>query len=538
MIESLKNTSIKFRVLLTMAIIYLIALSVSTVFTTSQQKGQIIKIAESQARSTAYSYLDNLNTMMLTGTIANRDIIRDKMLLDPAISSLRLMRADEISKMFGPGFDRDQPIDDHDKKGVDGEEQLWVEKSDDGRVLSVIEPIYGTSNTRGTDCLQCHMVPENTVLGAVRVDYSLKQMDSEIDNAMWGSIAINSVVFIFGLFMMAGVVKHVVISPIDYLRKMIEGISADSDLTRRLDVNSEDEIGRVSKAFNAMLQMFQKTVGQISQASGQLAETAKNTSNIAEKTNVGVESQQAGTQKISTVMQELTGLVKDVASHTGSATERAKQVTTQTVESAGLMQQTVDSLGVLDSEINNAASTIEELEHASENINSILEVIRGISEQTNLLALNAAIEAARAGEQGRGFAVVADEVRTLAGRTEEATSEISEMMGVFKTDSRKAVQVMESGRKQANDSIEKATTTSDRLQEIHIAVSEISDMSNSIYQVAERQQGVADESTRNIDSIRDISAEVAQGALDTATASEQLTSLSNELNVLVSKFKI
>ncbi len=536
MFTNLQNTSIKFRVLLTMAIIYLVALSISTLFSSNRQKAQMLGIAEQQATQTAYNYLDNLNTMMLTGTIANRKIIRDKMLLEPEVTTLRLMRSDAVAQQFGPGFDDELPVDPQDKKGISGEQQLWVTNGENGRVLSVVEPVRATTNTRGSNCLQCHMVPENTVLGAVRVDYSLADMDRNVDHAMWVTIAINATIFVFGMFLMALVLKHVVNNPIEYLRNSIEKIRSDANLTRRIDVKSDDEIGSVSKAFNHMLEMFQHTVGQISQASQLLEETAKRTSQIAEQTNTGVEQQQAGTQEVTAIMQELTSLVNDVASHTVSATEKARHVNSQTVESSTLMQETIDSLNILDNEVNSASQTISELEQASENINTILDVIKGISEQTNLLALNAAIEAARAGEQGRGFAVVADEVRTLAGRTETATKEISEMMDIFKSDSRKSVAVMASGRKQAVDSIDKATLTSQRLRDINDAVTEISQMSESIAQVAERQRGVADESNRNMASINTISATVAEGALETERASEQLISLSNELRHLVNKF--
>lgn len=535
---NIKNLSIQFKILGPIALIYLTALAISTFFSASQQKDDMLKIAEHQAISTTNNYFDNINTMMLTGTIANRTIIREKMLQKPEIEALKLIRSDTLIETFGPGFPDESAEDERDHKALQGEPQQWVENSQEGRVLTVIQPFKATRNTRGSNCLQCHMVPEGTVLGAVRIKYSLSELDRSVDNAIWGSIAINAAIFTLGIILVATVLRHVVIKPVNALRNTMSDLREDSNLTRRLEISSNDELGQVSGAFNHMMEMFQQIISHISSATQDLEQASTNTASIAEQTRADVGRQESEAEQVSQVMLELTSLVSEIVNHTTSTVEKALEADQEANQGGSMMQETVSSLNTLVDEVEKAASTISELEQASANIGDILDAIKGISDQTNLLALNAAIEAARAGEHGRGFAVVADEVRTLAGRTEQSTQEISNLIETFRDDAQAAVKVMSSSCSLAHSSIEKTNIMNERLTVIRESINEITQMNSQISNIAEQQSHVAQESSRNIESINSIANQTAQGANETANAGEQITSLSHELRTLVNKFII
>jgi methyl-accepting chemotaxis protein len=228
---------------------------------------------------------------------------------------------------------------------------------------------------------------------------------------------------------------------------------------------------------------------------------------------------------------------QEVARNTAAAANAARQADSETQAGREVVNQAIDAIDHLAQEVVSAADVIHRLEAESGKIGTVLDVIRGIAEQTNLLALNAAIEAARAGEQGRGFAVVADEVRTLATRTQESTQEIQKMIERLQTGAKSAVQVMEQGRSKAQVSVQQAARAGTSLDTIATAVSAISDMNAQIASAAEEQGAVAEEINRNITNISQIANQTASGAEQTATASAELAKLAARLQTHVGRFK-
>ena len=326
------------------------------------------------------------------------------------------------------------------------------------------------------------------------------------------------------------------------LNKAVEAMydiaAGEGDLTQRLQIKGKDELNSLAKAFNQFAEKVHKTIQHVTGSTTQLATSAEEMSYITQQTNDGVQKQQREIEQVATAMNEMTSTVQEVARHATTAASSAQSADDEAKSGKTVVDQAIASINSLAHEIEQATSVISALEQDSESIGSVLDVIKDIAEQTNLLALNAAIEAARAGEQGRGFAVVADEVRTLASRTQESTQEIQAMIERLQQGAQNAVQVMETSRERSQQSVEQAALAGNSLETITKAVTEISDMNLQIASAAEEQSSVSEEINRNVTNINQVVQETADGAQQTKIASGELSVLSNELQDLVHQFKI
>ncbi len=326
--------------------------------------------------------------------------------------------------------------------------------------------------------------------------------------------------------------------PIMALTETIGTVERDADLTRQVDIRSCDELGMAASAFNSMVEKFRLGMQRVMDSAAQLSTTAEQTSVITTQTDQAIQSQLSETTQLATAMNQMSATVREVAANTHATSKAASDAHRETQAGHQAMEETKEQIGQLAADVDNAAGVIHRLELDSEQIGTVLDVIKGIAEQTNLLALNAAIEAARAGEQGRGFAVVADEVRTLASRTQHSTEEINQMIETLQAGSKQAVQVMEQSRNKARVATEQVTRTSESLQVISAAIERINDMSSQIASAAEEQSAVAEEINHNVVQINDMTEQTATGSRQTSEAGNELSRLASELQSLVSRFRV
>jgi len=329
-----------------------------------------------------------------------------------------------------------------------------------------------------------------------------------------------------------------ILLPLNSTSKALVNLSeGEGDLTQTLSTSGKDEVTILVTAFNNFVRKIKDTVVKVEEVGKNVNISSRELSEITDTNKQQLESQHMETVQVSTAVNQMSATVLDIAANAEKAALAAKQADDEAQEGMLAMQDTTKAIQVLASNVSSATSVISQLETESQSIGSVIEVIKSIAEQTNLLALNAAIEAARAGEQGRGFAVVADEVRVLASRTQEATEEINKIIGKLQNQSVKAVQVMDENSENTKETMDKVNNAAKSLNTIVTSINEISDMNIQIASAAEQQSAAASEIDQSIVRIASLADESFKSGNQVAESSVSLASLGEQLDSLIDTFK-
>ncbi|WP_210454864.1 methyl-accepting chemotaxis protein [Vibrio crassostreae] len=369
-----------------------------------------------------------------------------------------------------------------------------------------------------------------------QLNSSLADASSIYDKGLFNAIAIGIIVTVFAAAI-GYHIAHSVREPLTRILGTLEGLT-QGDMTQRIDIRYDNEFSRVSRHINTLADNLHNILVKLNDASDDLTKTASVNQKTSSETQAQLNSQREQTATVATAMTEMSHSVQEVANSAQSSLTMVQQVESASESGRQIMNTNISTINQLEVRLTESVGAVGELQQMSSQIGSILDVIRGIAEQTNLLALNAAIEAARAGEQGRGFAVVADEVRVLAQKTTQSTSEIETMISNLQSSSKTASNVIESCMSDMDMSVQQASSANSAMEEIQALILEISHMSTHISQAAAEQSETSGDIARNIEDINHIADKSYQAMSSIAEASQNLTILANQQGDLVHQFKL
>ncbi|MGR6862081.1 methyl-accepting chemotaxis protein [Aliivibrio salmonicida] len=428
------------------------------------------------------------------------------------------------------------------KKVKGGIAQNWAQIQQEAKAnkpflkdIDTLKIAIATINTGSTPWIVMVSIPSKILEKEITDFNSLSTQLS--DDALFNGLLSGLISSIIGIFIIFLLAKQIGTSLINLTSRFENIAQGDGDLTQRIDITSKDEIGQLAFWFNTFIEKVQNTLHNAKDTAELVSQSSMNTMTETEKSQIKLQNQVNEVTQLATAINEMSATAQEVASSALQAATAASQIQISSKEGQKIMNHAAASVEELAKFINEAQEQVVNLASSSNDIQKILTEIGGIAEQTNLLALNAAIEAARAGEQGRGFAVVADEVRNLASRTQSSTQEINNMLVILQQNTQSIVTIMDNSQKQALSTKEETMIAQENLKEISSAILVANDMNNQIASAAEEQSSVSEEINRNVTSINEAANDVLEDMRTSLRDTEALTKESHSLTKKLSEFK-
>jgi len=535
------SLSVKNKLQIPIQIILLLIMVVVQRWAFDQFEGRVQDEAKQKATVSADGVINGLNMLMINGIISQADqrqLLIKKMGSSTNVEELRVIRAKQVQDQFGPGLPEEQAKDDMDREAIQSAKPQFKMQEEGGKhSLRAVIPFVVSTNFRGTNCLMCHQVKAGSVNGAASIilnmdeDYGVMQKASVL---LWtGQLLIQVVLF----FVIGWIITHVT-QPSKELQRAMLAMQTDGDLSKRVPVRSSDEIGQTAEAFNALVKSFQDIVSQVHSYAGQVASSSSSLTNNAEEIAQSSQQQSDAAANTASAVDEMSASIASVADSANSVAQQSQDSLRRAVHGQQSLQEMIGEIRHVENAVQQMASSVDAFVKSTQTITSMTQQVRDIAEQTNLLALNAAIEAARAGEQGRGFAVVADEVRKLAEKSAQSASQIDVVTKTLADQSEQVEKSIQSGIHSLQSSQQLMQSVSTVLAESNESVGNVSRGVEGITSSVNEQKQASQEIAHNVENIAAMADNNNTAVMRTVQAAKDMEQLADNLKRSVGHFKL
>ena len=493
---------------------------------------------EEKIKALADGVINGANMLMLNGIIGDveqRKLFIQKMGSSEEIKSLRLIRNKLVQKQYGQGLPEEQPVGDHELSALE-DGKIFFERQ--GDVLHGIVPYTESKNFRGTNCLICHDVPEGYHNGASVVDLDITVNNAELRKLVWILLAAIVLIQVTLWQLINYILRRLVSGPAGRMKTAMVEITNTGDFTRRVAAGSDDEIGQTIRSFNDLMGNLQTAFRQMHDGIERVAESSQSLSTSSKQVAGSSTNQSEAASSMAATVEQVTVSIGHVSEGASEALRISRNSGELSEQGGEVIHRAADEMRKIAETVRQTSLSIENLGAQSSRISSIVMVIKEIADQTNLLALNAAIEAARAGEQGRGFAVVADEVRKLAERTTQSTQEVTGMIDTIQQASHAALIGMAAAVDQVNGGVALAQQAGDAINQIKAESGQVLRTVSDISTALEEQSKASNDIAARIEQVAQMTEQNSVAAEQTANAADQLAKLADDMRNTVNRFRI